>query len=101
VAITVGLIPEAEACAVSSRALWVRRFVMILFHAKMKPQTIETKRKDCDRGRTKPDSWAGFIWFGMEGSIAEVRMKLEQFGAVWITEQNKVSQKRREWGTVM
>jgi hypothetical protein len=28
---------------------------------KMKPQTIETKRKDCDRGRTKPDSWAGSI----------------------------------------
>lgn len=33
VAVTAGLIPEAETCAVSSRAWWVRRFVMILFHA--------------------------------------------------------------------
>jgi len=31
VAATAGLIPEAETCAVSSRA-WVRRFVVILFH---------------------------------------------------------------------
>jgi hypothetical protein len=32
-AVTARLIPEVETCAVSSRAWWVRRFMMILFHA--------------------------------------------------------------------